>query len=183
MPQPEASRALGTRGLAVTMPDSRLAFLDPELLSELRRASSDQCRTAAFAAARLVLESTEFDHRLIQLAMRATDHETRLSIRRQLEALVAALDDRYFDLQAAADQGRIPRADVEAAFAVARAANTVLCALHPDPVFAAAEAAYEAQAAVDSPAAVRREMLQALNASQDPRDRQSGEGAEQKRPP
>ena len=150
------------------MSDSRLARLNPELLSELRRASSDQCRRAAFAAARFALQATGFDHRLVRLAMGAADQDTQRSVRPDLEALVASLDDRYFDLQAAADRGRVPHADVEAAFATARAASTVLWALHPDPVFGAAEAAYEAQAAVDSPAAVRREMLQALIASPDP---------------
>jgi hypothetical protein len=75
-----------------------------------------------------------------------------------VQQLVSELDSKYFELQEQAEAGRISRAEVSGAFGLARAANSVLSALSED----AAEAAYEAIAATDALAEVRKIVLSAL---------------------
>jgi len=73
-----------------------------------------------------------------------------------LKRLVDELDETAWDLQEEADAGRVPYERYFEAFSRARAANSLLYAFAPDPFTAAAEAAYEAQHALEDPTKVSR---------------------------
>jgi hypothetical protein len=69
-----------------------------------------------------------------------------------LDALVARLDDEYFDLKEAAEEGRNSSGDYTLRFGQARAVAAVSFAGGENVAEAATEAIYEAVATVDDPA-------------------------------
>jgi hypothetical protein len=67
----------------------------------------------------------------------------------ELKSLLDELDELAWDIQDEAEAGNVPWDRYSEAFARARAANSLLFALSPDPFVAATEAAYEANAATN----------------------------------
>jgi hypothetical protein len=125
-----------------------LARVDPDLLAALEAAPAADRRQAGLAVARWAAERAGLPDAAADPpgAGPATGR------------LAAALDDRYFDLQRAAAAEQLPEAEALAAFARARAASAAEFALAGE----AAEAAYEALAVADDPAAVRAVVAAAL---------------------
>lgn len=84
--------------------------------------------------------------------------------RKALGALVETLDEEAFDLQDAFEAGTASEESYMDAFRQARAATSLHWALHADPRRAAANALYEAIAALDErPAPLERAVLAAIS--------------------
>lgn len=82
--------------------------------------------------------------------------------RNALKALVDALDERAWDIQDEVEAGRAAEQQYLDGFALARAASAVWFALDADPLTAALEATYEAQAARGDLEGARRRILDAV---------------------
>ena len=111
---------------------SGLRTFAPDAAAALRAAPPDLVRRAAQAAAQWAVARTRLSHPA--LAGGAVD---------ELAALVAELDERYFEVYEARDGGRATADDVVAAFGRARAASAVKFMHRGEPD----EAIYEAAAA------------------------------------
>lgn len=80
-----------------------------------------------------------------------------------VQKLTEELDEIAWKTQQTAKERDSPMQPYYEAFARARAAASVKCALYADPLKAALEAVYEAQAAVKDRAAIRTVVDSALN--------------------
>lgn len=132
---------------------TRLQTCLPELARKLRQVSQAKQRAASlaacqFAVCRAGVKNSAVDETLETMRSGGT---LPLKKRGEIEALAAELDDKYLDLQEAAEEGRAKRGDYMRLFAQARAVSAVLLALKDDPFEAAAEAIYEAVESIDEP--------------------------------
>jgi hypothetical protein len=120
----------------------------PELVA-LVEGARNGAREVAIFAAQTALQRTPVSEHPVPEALNAlrTDHAANAMHQRpQLEAVVERLDGIYWDL---CDAGRSKGTSaVEEAFARARAVNSLVAALTVDPVAAALDAIYEAQASL-----------------------------------
>jgi hypothetical protein len=123
----------------------------PELAAELQRAPIAKQRATCLAACEYAIAQTKIEHPLVMEALRKMRVGEVLSDKheRGLEELVEQLDNEYFDLAEAFDEGRASRSDYQKPFAKARAVASVLYACDPNPYNAASEAIYEADAITD----------------------------------
>ena len=126
----------------------------PELAAELQRAPIAKQRAACLAACEYAVAQTKIEHPLVIEALRMMCVGEVLSDKhkRELEELVEQLDNEYFDLAEAFEEGGISRSDYQKPFAKARAVASVLYAFDPNPYDAASEAIYEADAVTDEDA-------------------------------
>ena len=87
---------------------TRLETLAPELAATLRQASVPEQRAASFAAGAFAVSHAHLEQPVIQVALVALRDGGGLSpdTKAELESLVARLDEQYFDLQEAAEEGR-----------------------------------------------------------------------------
>lgn len=121
----------------------------PDLSVLLQRASPSQLRRIAVEVARHAMVLVRLEHPTLEGALREVEGRGVVTAvtRSKLQEIVDALDSRYFDLQEA--EGQTSEGTERAkAFRRARAANTVLFAVHDDPYEAATEGIYEANAAL-----------------------------------
>ena len=141
--------------------ESRLVLSDRDLYIKIRKASPEQRCRVATAGACWVVQRVGLTDRAINQAFSqlASNGSASRDVVSAVEQLVSALDARYWNLQEQAESGTALEADVLSAFALARAANSVLCALSGDP----AEAAYEAITATDELPEVRNVVFSALS--------------------
>jgi hypothetical protein len=132
---------------------TRLETLSPELTARLRLASVAEQRAASFAAAAFAVSHANLEQPVIQEALLALRDGGRLSpdTKAELESLVTRLDEQYFDLQEAAEEGRATPEEYLRVFGQARAISALPCAFQDDPFEAASEAIYEAAAVTDEP--------------------------------
>jgi hypothetical protein len=135
---------------------NRLETLAPDLAERLRRASPDKQRAAALAACQFAIAKANVPHAGIEEACKGLRSGAGLSAAQQseIEALAASLDNEYFDLQEAAEEGRATTEDYLRKFAQARAVSAVLFASKSDPLEASTEAVYEAAAAAEDKGAL-----------------------------
>lgn len=125
---------------------------EPEL--RLRRVAE---RVALAALGEVSLEGDRVDRAVAALrAGRYGDGPERA----ELKALIDELDEAAWDLQDEVEAGNTDQANYLAAFGRARAAMALWFALDSDPLEAAMEAAYEAEAATDDQL-LRREIAAA----------------------
>ena len=120
----------------------------PELVG-LAQGAKNSARQAAIFAARRALAGTPVSQSPVMEVLRALDaSDIRSAVRRRsdLEALVTVLDKEYWDLSDSS--GSSDGADARTAFARARAVSALACALALNPVEAALDAIYEAQASL-----------------------------------
>jgi hypothetical protein len=143
---------------------SRLSTIAEDLAEQLSRQPAGRLRRVAAAAAGLAVERTQLlDPRLdVALAAVRGHDPAAVADRSQVLALAEELDDHAWEAQEQAEAGLLPEQAYVVAFALARAAATVGCALEPDALKAALESVYEAQAAVDDLAAIRGAVAAAL---------------------
>jgi hypothetical protein len=123
----------------------------PELAAELHRAPVEKQRAACQVACEYAVTQAKIDHPLVTEArgkMRAGE-TISYEHRRCLESLIEQLDNEYFDLAVAFDEGNASVSDYQKPFAKARAVSSVLRAFDADPYNAASEAIYEADAVTD----------------------------------
>ena len=149
----------GTLRCAVTW---RLQTVLPDLVEYLERLPEPRLRTVAEAVVIAALRAAGLSEVRVERALEALraraygDSEQRASV----EALADELDEAAWAVQERMDAGEPNEAEYSAAFRRARAAASLWFALDSDPLAAALEASYEAQAAADE-ATVRREIAAA----------------------
>lgn len=129
----------------------RLETLAPELVDQLRAASSVKQRAAAIAAAGFAVESARPSYAAVDEARESLRVLGRIPAVQKAspEALVSQLDNDYGHLQEASDKELGPTDDSMRKFAQARAVSAVLFAAKPDAFEASIEATYEAAATSD----------------------------------
>lgn len=130
---------------------NRLETLAPTIAEGLRQASPTRQRAAALAACQFAIAKANVRHDCVEQAYNVLRKGTELSAAQQseLEVLVANLDNEYFSLQEAAEEGRTTNEEYLRKFAQARAVSALFFASKSDPLEASTEAVYEASTAVE----------------------------------
>lgn len=121
---------------------------DRELVALVEGARNSAREVAIFAAQTALQRTPVSEHPVPEAlnALRRYETATAMRLGPQLEALVERLDGIYWDLCDAHGSKGAPA--VGEAFARARAVNSFVAALAVDPVAAAVDAIYEAQASL-----------------------------------
>jgi hypothetical protein len=129
---------------------TRLDALSTRLAAALRQASEERLRSACLEACEFAVQRTGVESSLVDDALRSlrASKPLPLDYREALEALAGRLDDEYFGLQEAADEGRATVDDYMKPFGQARAVTALSFATDRDALKAANEAIYEAATAV-----------------------------------
>jgi hypothetical protein len=140
----------------MTGPGARLKLLDPVLRQVLDDASEPARRRAALTVSKLAVDRAGITDPRIGAALERLQGGGYgdSSERSAVQALTEELDEAAWNVQDRVEAGTADKADYVNAFARARAANAVWYALDRDPLEAAAEATYEASAAIGDPEAV-----------------------------
>jgi len=136
-------------GGARLVTESRLVHLDPALDAAINQ---DVAARVALLAVVTALESCKSEESLVVTVLselKVGSWRGAQRRRAEVEALVASLDDQYFDLYDAAGEENTPA--VLQAFSKARAVAALAQGLAEDPVIAAKEALYEACASLEEP--------------------------------
>lgn len=131
---------------------TRLESVSSELVQRLSQSAPAKQRAASLAASKFAASKTHLDHVAVKDALTTLQKDERLSAqqRASLDGLVAKLDDEYFQLQEAAEEGQASAGDYLRPFGQARAVAAILFADSDDPFEAATEAIYEASATTDA---------------------------------
>jgi len=129
----------------------RLETLAPKLVQRLRRASPPKQRAAALAACEFAIKKAHLRCACVERALNILRSGGGLSASHQseLEALMSNLDNEYFELQDAAEQGRTTSENYLQKFVQARADSALLFASKDDSFEASSEATHEAAATVN----------------------------------
>ena len=130
---------------------TRLETLSPDLAGKLRRASAAKQRAAGLAACEFAVSHAKVEHALVEKALEKVRAAGVLTPKEkaELDALAAQLDEEYFALQEAAEEGRASTEDYMGLFGQARAVAALAFAGGEDALQAATEAIYEAAATTD----------------------------------
>jgi hypothetical protein len=139
--------------MVMKMEDTRLVLVSREGAARLARHSPSELRRIARQVAEAALSSTALES---PFALEPLDEAARVQLRACLEREVEQLDAIYFDLTDAQEAGNATEQQVLAAFSRARALHSAWFALSPDPIEAAAEASYEAQASMGNLSALEQ---------------------------
>jgi hypothetical protein len=131
----------------VRIEDTRLVLVSREGAAQLAQHSPAELRRIACQVAEVALSATALES---PFALDLPNEAARAQLRERLEREVEQLDAIYFDLADAREAGNATEQQVLAAFSRARALHSAWFALSPDPIEAAAEASYEAQASMGS---------------------------------
>lgn len=137
----------------------RLSSIAPDLVEQLEGEPEAQLRRTAEAVVEAALRATEVGNGTVKQALDAL-HAGRYGApeeRRAIKQLADRLDESAWDLQDRVEAGEADQDEYLDEFRRARAVTALWFALEPDPLVAAVEAAYEAQAATDDDV-VRREI-------------------------
>jgi hypothetical protein len=129
----------------------RMATVSEPLAREVATYDERRLRHAAASVVRLgVTRAPIQDTRLeAALANLAAGEWGDGPVRDALGVLIEELDEHAWDAQDAAERGDVDDSAYDLAFARARVATAVDCALDADPLQAALESAYEVQAGID----------------------------------
>lgn len=136
---------------------SRLSTVAADLAEQLEHRPSSQLRKVATTAALLAVDRTSLVDSRLDTALAAI-RDGAPGNRDECSAasrVTEELDERAWDIQEKVDEGMLPQEVYLEAFRRARAAASVGFALEVNPLQAALEAVYEAQAAVADLEAVR----------------------------
>jgi hypothetical protein len=128
----------------------RLETLSREFAERLEHLAPDEQRAVAAAACEFALGRTRVSDPAVDSGLHAlrSGQAVALEDRNRIRSLLDRLDDKYFELQEAAEDGREAADCYEDVFAQARAMAALYYALDGDPLTAASEAVYEAAIAV-----------------------------------
>ena len=129
----------------------RLDAIARDLAEQLEREPEPRLRLVAERVALAALGEVSVEDDRVDRAVAAlrASRYGESSERTALKALVDELDAAAWDLQDDVEAGQADQTDYLAAFGRARAAMALWFALDADPLEAAMEAAYEAEAATD----------------------------------
>jgi hypothetical protein len=146
------------------MKKARLAYVSPDLAQLIRKADAAQLRRVAAAAAMFAVDRTGLCDPRSQAAQitLAQGNPGDSQQRAEVHQLAEELDEAAWDIQDRVDVGNAPRHSYLHAFAMARAASALCFALDADPLTAALEATYEANAATDDLSSLRAQATTAL---------------------
>jgi hypothetical protein len=130
---------------------TRLETVSSDLVEKLRHSAASKQRAAALAACRFAVSKADVAQVAAAEALETIQKSGTLSGQQKaaLDALVAQLDEEYFQLQEAAEEGRASTDDYLKVFGQARAVAALTFAGGDDPFDAATEAIYEATATTD----------------------------------
>lgn len=143
---------------------TRLETLSPDLAAKIQRASAAKQRAASLAACEFAISHAKVEHPLVK---RALERVRALGVftpdeKAELEALAAQLDEEYFTLQEAAEEGRASTEDYMRVFSQARAVAALAFAGGEDASQAVTEAIYEAAATTDNKEELSARILSVL---------------------
>ena len=146
------------------MTKTRLDLIDPDLCARLEIVDKAALRRAAMAACNFALNCSDLAHPFLDQALQelSSNSSPLSNLGKVLEQLVESLDEEYFDLRDAAENGKAEGVDWVVAFRKARAANSVYFAIGEDEYLAVAEAIYEANAATEDLDNLRQVVIEAL---------------------
>jgi hypothetical protein len=136
---------------------SRLSTVSVDLVEQLRVQSPERLRRAAVDTAGLAVQQTQLVDPRLDAALAAL-HDGNFGDtdeRSAMQQLTRELDVIAWEAQKTAEEHNSSMQAYHEAFVRARAAASVKCALDSDPLNAALEAIYEAQAAVADLTAIR----------------------------
>lgn len=130
---------------------TRLETLSPDLAAKMQRASAIKQRAASLAACEFAISRAKVEHPLVEKALKKMRATGVLAPKEkaELDALAAQLDEEYFALQEAAEEGQARTEDYMRVFGQARAVAALSFAGGDDASQSAAEAIYEAAATTD----------------------------------
>jgi hypothetical protein len=143
---------------------TRLETLSPDLAGKLRRASAAKQRAASLAASAFAISRAKAEHPLVEKALKKVRAAGVFTPKEkaELDALAAQLDEEYFALQEAAEEGRASTEDYIRMFGQARAVAALSFAGGEDAFQSATEAIYEAAATTDDKEELFARILSAL---------------------
>jgi len=130
---------------------TRLETLSPELVRKLQNTTTEKQRAATLAACEFAVTHATVDYPLVDKSLEKLRSSGVLNPKEiaELDALAAQLDEEYFTLQEAAEEGRVGAGDYMRVFGRARAVAALSFAGGEDPFHAATDAIYEASATTD----------------------------------
>ena len=120
-------------------------------MTALRHAPENRQRAASLAACEFAVAHTGLVAPVVEQTLCTLRASRPISAesRHALETLAQQLDENYFDLPEAAEEGNAPEDARKLAFSRARAASALAFAADENALEAASEAIYEAAATVD----------------------------------
>lgn len=129
----------------------RLDTLSTRLAVALHQASEERRRSACLAACEFAVQRTGVESQVVDDGLRMLRASKPLppDYKLALDALAGRLDDEYFGLQEAAEDGRATVGDYMRPFGQARAVTALSFAANQDAFEATSEAVYEAASATD----------------------------------
>jgi hypothetical protein len=129
----------------------RLSTISPELASELRAQSPTAQRQISRSISVWIAGEVGLEDPRISAGLQALTQQnaTTLETVDAVKMVVDELDEAAWDMQDQVDVGLRSGDEFDIVFARSRAATAVWYAFNPDPLVAALESAYEAQAASD----------------------------------
>jgi hypothetical protein len=144
----------------------RLSTISPELVDRLQAQPPERLRKAAADAAGFAVQCLRLaDPRLeAGLAALRSGKFGETDERSAVRQLAGELDETAFEARETAIERNSSMQPYHSAFALARAAASVECAMDPSPLNAALEAVYEAQAAIADLQAIETAIDTALTA-------------------
>lgn len=125
----------------------------PALAGILDAADDSKLRRISSSIAHAVVDRSGLTDPLVTEALQHLSLPVSSShpdLQARVQSVAERLDSQYFDLQDLSESGKATEVQVSAAFAKARAATAVACALGDLASAAAAETAYEAVCAIDN---------------------------------
>jgi hypothetical protein len=136
----------------------RLATIAPELVQVLERKRPADLRAVAAAVSEWIVAQVALVDPKVDAALAALKQARvgETPERDHLKVLVEELDERAWDTQDQVEEGLATEQQYLDAFALARAASAVWFALETHALESALESVYEAQAATNDLAGVRR---------------------------
>lgn len=143
---------------------TRLETLSPDLAVKMQRASAAKQRAASLAACEFAISHAKVEHPLVKQALKKVRAAGVLTPKEkaELDALAAQLDEEYFALQEAAEEGQASSEDYMRVFGQARAVAALAFAGGEDAFQAATEAIYEAAATTDDKEELSARILSVL---------------------
>lgn len=130
---------------------TRLETLSPQLTNKLRLASTAKLRAASLAASEFAVFHATIEHPVVERTLENVRRSRILTPmeRAEVDALAEKLEEEYFTLLEAAENGQVAVSDRVRLFTQARAVAALSFAGAESTFEAASEAIYEASATTD----------------------------------
>ena len=143
---------------------SRLETISNSLFTALRHAPENRQRAACLAACEFAVENTGIKSSTVDQALQLLRSSKPIpaELKQNLDTLTQQLDEEYFDLQEAAEDGNASEEEWKRVFSQARAVSALLFASGENVLDAATEAIYEATTTVDDTQELLAVVLKAL---------------------